>query len=98
MEFFEELSTSRLVTTTHSTKVRIPIKRIFVRFKSVGVSHLPESYRSFADRQCESPTGHKRGTAGLDVQYEPTKNNFLMNQRGYDKSETTDEKLSARRI
>ena len=38
-------------------------------------------------------------TAGLDVQYRADKkNNFLTNQRGYDKSETTDEKLSARRI
>ena len=37
-------------------------------------------------------------TAGLDVQYESTKNIFSANQRSYDKSETTDEKLSARRI
>ena len=36
--------------------------------------------------------------AGLDVQYEPTKINLPTNQRGCDKSETTDEKLSARRI
>ena len=37
-------------------------------------------------------------TAGLDGQYEPTKINLPTNQRAYDKSETTDEKLSARRI
>ena len=37
-------------------------------------------------------------TAELDVKYEPTKNHFLTNQRGYDKSETTDEKLLARKI
>ena len=38
-------------------------------------------------------------TAGLDVQYEPTKKyNLRTNHKGYDKSETTDEKLSARRI
>ena len=34
----------------------------------------------------------------MDVQYEPTKINLPTNQKGYDKSETTDEKVSARRI
>ena len=37
-------------------------------------------------------------TAGLDVHYELTKINLTMNQKGCDKSKTTDEKLSARRI
>ena len=42
---------------------------------------------------------HQEGsTDGLDVQYQPTKINLPTNQKGYDKSETTDEKLSARRI
>ena len=37
-------------------------------------------------------------TAGLDVQYEPTKNNSPTNQKGYGDSEATVGKLSARRI
>ena len=37
-------------------------------------------------------------TAGLDVQYEPTKNNLPTNQKGYDTFETTAGMLSARRI
>ena len=36
-------------------------------------------------------------TAGLDVQYEPTKK-LPTNQKGFDNSETTVEKLSVRRI
>ena len=41
---------------------------------------------------------HLKVAAALKVQYEPTKTYFLTNQRGYDKSETTDDKLSERRI
>ena len=45
-----------------------------------------------------SVSGNKL-TAGLNVQYRADKKiTFLTNQRDYDKSETTDEKLSARRI
>ena len=33
----------------------------------------------------------------MDVHYEQTKINLPTNQKGYDKSETTDKKLSARR-
>ena len=54
---------------------------------------LKLSYFDFL--QCPAFKNH---TAGLNVQYEPTKKYFLTNQRGYDKSETTDEKLSKRRI
>ena len=35
---------------------------------------------------------------GLDAQHEPTKNDLPANQKGYDNSKTTVEKLSARRI
>ena len=55
--------------------------------------YVPED-RHFSSRNIVYDTT----TAGLDVQYEPTKTYFPTNQKGYDKSETTDEKLSARRI
>ena len=37
-------------------------------------------------------------TAGLDVQYKPTKNNLPTNQKGFENSDTNVEKLSVRRI
>ena len=39
-----------------------------------------------------------KSTAGLNAQYETTKNNSRTNRKGYDNSETTIGKLSARRI
>ena len=42
--------------------------------------------------------GHNFITAGLDIQYEPTKINLPANQKGCDTFETTVGKLSARRI
>ena len=54
--------------------------------------------RGSTPKAAEKLLPHHWATAGLDVHYEQTKHILPANQKSYDNSETTVEKLSARRI